>query len=234
MLPWLEKGQNVSLRLLTVRKQNCAASVRESKCTTHAQSGNAFEHGNDGEFSARISNRGPTSYHLRHRFTGDFFWELPGKNIEGAAKHIVGGWTVGGILEFRSGFTLPVSSSTTANPGARPDILVNHAAAINGNWGTNQLQYLDPTAFALPPTDEFGVNLRPGTLSRRALYGPGFGNLDFVLQKNIFMKERHRLQFRIDFYNMFDTVNFTRVNTNARSSGLGLLTRVRASAPRAS
>ncbi len=172
------------------------------------------------------ANRGPTSYHLRHRFTGDFFWELPGKNIEGAAKHIVSGWTVGGILEFRSGFTLPVSSSTTANPGARPDILVNHAAAINGNWGTSQLQYLDPTAFALPPTDEFGVNLRPGTLSRRALYGPGFGNLDFVLQKNIFMKERHRLQFRIDFYNMFDTVNFTGVNTNARSSGLGLLNRV--------
>ena len=172
------------------------------------------------------ANRGPTSYHLRHRFTGDFFWELPGKNIEGAAKHIVGGWTVGGIIEFRSGFTLPVSSSTTANPGARPDILVNHAAAINGNWGTNQLQYLDPTAFALPPTDEFGVNLRPGTLSRRALYGPGFGNLDFVLQKNIFMQERHRLQFRIDFYNMFNTVNFTGVNTNARSSGLGLLNRV--------
>ena len=140
-------------------------------------------------------------------------------------KHIAGGWTVGGILEFRSGFTLPVSS-TTANPGARPDILVSHAAAINNNWGTNQLSYLDPSAFALPPTDEFGVNLRPGTLSRRALYGPGFGNLDLVLQKNIYLKERQRLQFRIDFYNMFNTVNFTRVNTNARSSGLGLLNRV--------
>ena len=103
---------------------------------------------------------------------------------------------------------------------------MSHSAAINSNWGTNQLQYLDPSAFALPPTDEFGVNLRPGTLSRRALYGSGYGNLDFVLQKNIFVQEKHRLQFRIDFYNMFDTVNFTRVNTNARSSGLGLLTRV--------
>jgi hypothetical protein len=177
------------------------------------------------QFNMR-ANRGPTSYHLRHRFTNDFFWELPGKNLAGAAKHIAGGWTVGGIVEFRSGFTLPVSSSTTANPGARPDILVSHAAAINNNWGTNQLQYLDSSAFALPPTDEFGVNLRPGTLSRRALYGPGFGNLDLVLQKNIFFKERQRLQFRIDFYNLFDTVNFTRVNTNARSSGLGLLNRV--------
>ena len=172
------------------------------------------------------ANRGPTSYHLRHRFTGDFFWELPGKNMEGAAKHIAGGWTVGGIIEFRSGFTIPVSSSTGTNPGARPDILVNHAAAINNNWGTTQRQYLDPTAFALPPTDAFGVNLRPGNLSRRALYGPGFGNLDFVLQKNIFLQERHRLQFRIDFYNMFNTVNFTRVNQNARSGTFGLLNNV--------
>ena len=173
------------------------------------------------------ANRGPTSYHLRHRFTGDFFWELPGKNIEGAAKHIVGGWTVGGILEFRSGFTVPISSSTGTNPGARPDILASsHEAAINSNWGTSQRQYLDASAFALPPTDAFGVNLRPGTLSRRAIYGPGFGNLDFVLQKNIFLQERHRLQFRIDFYNMFDTVNFTRVNQNARSGTFGLLNNV--------
>ena len=172
------------------------------------------------------ANRGPTSYHLRHRFTGDFFWELPGKNLAGAAKHIAGGWTVGGILELRSGFTIPVSSSTTSNPGARPDILVSHEAAINGNWGTDQRQYLDPDAFALPPTDDKGINIRPGTLSRRALYGPGFGNIDFVLQKNISLKERQRLQFRIDFYNLFDTVNFNRVNQNARSGSFGLLNRV--------
>ena len=172
------------------------------------------------------NNRGPTSYHLRHRFTGDFFWELPGKNLQGAAKHLAGGWTVGGILELRSGFTIPVSSSTSANPGARPDILTTHAAAIMNGWGRNQRQYLDPSAFALPPTDENGVNIRPGTLSRRALYGPGFRNIDFVLQKNFHAGESQRLQLRIDFYNMFNTVNFTRVNQNARSGTFGLLNSV--------
>ena len=177
------------------------------------------------QFNMR-SNRGPTSYHLRHRFTTDFFWELPGKNLSGAAKHIAGGWTLGGIVEFRSGFTVPVSSSTGTNPGARPDILTTHEQAINGNWGPNQLQYLNPDAFALPPVDEKGVNIRPGTLSRRALYGPGFRNLDLVLQKNIYLTERQRMQFRIDFYNLFNTINFTRVNQNARSGTFGLLNRV--------
>lgn len=172
------------------------------------------------------SNRGPTSYHLRHRFTTDFFWELPGKNLDGAAKHIAGGWTLGGIVEARSGFTIPVSSSTGTNPGARPDILTTHAQAINGDWGPTQRQYLNRESFALPPVDEKGVNIRPGTLSRRALYGPGFRNLDIVVQKNIYVAEQQRIQFRIDFYNLFNTVNFTRVNQNARSGTFGLLNRV--------
>lgn len=177
------------------------------------------------QFNMR-NNRGPTSYHTRHRFTGDFFWELPGKNLEGAAKHIAGGWTVGGILELRSGFTIPVSSSTATNPGARPDILTTHEQAIMGNWSKTQRQYLDPTAFALPPVDDKGVNLRPGNLSRRALYGPGSRNIDFVLQKNLYPGETQRLSLRIDFYNLFNTVNWTRVNQNARSGTFGLLNRV--------
>ena len=177
------------------------------------------------QFNMR-SNRGPTGYHIRHRFTTDFFWELPGKNLEGAAKHLAGGWTVGGILELRSGFTIPVSSSTSTNPGARPDILTTHAQAIMSNWGPNQRQYLDRDAFALPPTDDKGVNIRPGTLSRRALYGPGLQNIDFVVQKNFRAGETQRLQLRIDFYNLFNTVNFVRVNQNARSGTFGLLNRV--------
>ena len=172
------------------------------------------------------ANRGPTSYHLRHRATADFFWELPGQDLEGAAKFIAGGWTLGGIIEARSGFTVPVSSSTGTNPGARPDILGSHESGMNSNWGTGQLQYLNKGQFALPPTDAYGVNIRPGNLSRRALYGPGFGNVDLVLQKNFYVAETQRLQLRIDFYNLTNAVNFTRVNQNARSGTFGLLNRV--------
>ena len=141
-------------------------------------------------------------------------------------KIIAGGWTLGGIIEARSGFTVPVSSSTGTNPGARPDILGSHESGINGNWGTGQKQYLNAGQFALPPTDSHGVNIRPGTLSRRALYGPGFGNIDIVLQKNFYVAETQRLQLRIDFYNLTNAVNFTRVNQNARSGSFGLLNRV--------
>ena len=93
-------------------------------------------------------------------------------------------------------------------------------------WGTTQRQYLDPNAFALPPVDDKGINIRPGTLSRRALYGPGLKNIDLVLQKNIYMNEVQRLQLRIDFYNMFNVVNWNNVNQNARSGTFGLLNRV--------
>ena len=178
---------------------------------------------NPQSLSDMSANRGPAHYHIRHRFTTDFFWELPGKNMQGAAKHIAGGWTVGGILELRTGNPLSISSSTSTNPGARPDILTTHEQAVMGNWGPNQRQYLVRDAFALPPTDDKGVNIRPGTVSRGAIYGPGLRNIDFVLQKNFYPGESQRLQLRIDFYNLFNAVNFTRVQTNARSGTFGLL-----------
>ena len=172
------------------------------------------------------ANRSPSNYHIRHRFTTDFFWELPGKNLQGAAKHIAGGWTVGGILELRTGNPIVVHSSTSTNPGARPDILTTHEQAVMSNWGPNQRQYLVRDAFALPPTDDKGVNIRPGTISKNALYGPGSKNIDFVLQKNIRAGESQRLQLRIDFYNLFNAVNFTSTQGNARSGTFGLLRRV--------
>lgn len=94
-----------------------------------------------------------------------------------------------------------------------------------GNWGQNQRQYLNRDAFALPPTDEKGVDI-PGNLSRRALCGPGFRNLYLSLRKSITPGEGQRLKLRIDFFNLFDVVNFTRVNQSARSGTFGRLNSV--------
>lgn len=181
---------------------------------------------NPQSLSDLSANRSPSNYHVRHRFTTDFFWELPGKNLQGAAKHIAGGWTVGGILELRTGNPIVVHSSTSTNPGARPDILTTHEQAVMSNWGPNQRQYLVRDAFALPPTDDKGVNIRPGTISKNALYGPGLKNIDFVVQKNFYPGETQRLQLRIDFYNLFNAINFTSIQGNARSGTFGLLRRV--------
>jgi len=87
---------------------------------------------------------------------------------------------------------------------------------------------LDPTAFAqVDRNPASGQSLRQGTLSRNALYGPGFAGLDASIQKNIFLNEKHRLQFRVELFNATNHTNFQRVQTNIRSGQFGRITRTR-------
>ena len=68
---------------------------------------------------------------------------------------------------------------------------------------------------------------RQGTLSRNAIYGPGFGVLDASIQKNIFLNEKHRLQFRVEFFNFTNHTNFGSVQRNIRSGQFGRITSTR-------
>ncbi len=47
-----------------------------------------------------------------------------------------------------------------------------------------------------------------GTLQRRLLSGPWFKNYDMAVQKAIKITERHHIDFRADFYNLFNIANF--------------------------
>ena len=67
-------------------------------------------------------------------------------------------------------------------------------------------QYFDPTAFALQPAGYLG------SAGRNILRGPGFANLDFSLVKDTslgFLGEGGKLEFRSEFFNILNRVNFT-------------------------
>ena len=174
-------------------------------------------------------NRAPTHYHIRHRFTTDFYYEIPVPgNARGAARHILGGWTLAGILEMRTGTPLRITQGGTQSPGQRPDILSSsHAAAILGGYdqadANGRYQYLDVNAFSLVPTDPHRIALRPGTLSRYAIYGPGLWNLDASLSKRIEVSETNRLTMRVDFFNALNNTTLGGIQTNAASGTFGRL-----------
>jgi hypothetical protein len=47
-----------------------------------------------------------------------------------------------------------------------------------------------------------------GTANRRFFHGPGINNFDFALLKNTLLTERLDLQFRAEFYNIFNHAQF--------------------------
>jgi hypothetical protein len=62
--------------------------------------------------------------------------------------------------------------------------------------------WLNPAAFALPAAGSFG------NLGRGAIRSPKIVNVDFSVNKNWTFGERYGLQFRAEFFNVFNHPNF--------------------------
>jgi hypothetical protein len=69
----------------------------------------------------------------------------------------------------------------------------------------DNLNYLNPAAFATPPPGTFG-NLRRGQVR-----GPGIVQLDLGIRRNIFYSEQTKIsgEFQIDVYNLLNRANFS-------------------------
>ncbi len=169
-------------------------------------------------------NHGPTSYHIRHRFISDFLYDvpIPYPADNAAAKGILGGWQLSGIFEAQTGQPLLITQSTSASPGGRPDFVgKSFDDAVLPNWdqprADGTYQYLNQAAFAQVPVSPVSkAMIRPGTLGRRSIYGPGMWNLDMAIAKNIDFGEGKRLQFRADFFNFLNHTVLSSVETNIR------------------
>ena len=66
-----------------------------------------------------------------------------------------------------------------------------------------------------------------GNTSRGLISGPAFNSTDFSIIKDFLFREPYKLQFRSEFFNAFNQVNFTSVTTTVTSGAFG---RVRAAA----
>jgi hypothetical protein len=144
---------------------------------------------------------------------------------------LTNGWQVNSLVTFTTGSPINIlAGSNVSGSGEnkdRVDLVGNPYANIPVLTNTLAVQYFNPAAFAKPAAGTFG------TLGRDALYGPGFGSVDFSLFKNIPIKERIHAQFRVEIFNLFNRTNWANPTTTFTSSSFGELTNTKnaASAP---
>lgn len=167
----------------------------------------------------------------RHRFVVSYTYELPfGRNkkflsdVSPGWDKVVGGWQVNGITQFQSGFPMnivinspPVGDPAGVGAGAlRPDCIgTPQTLNIRDNNGI----YLTADTFAVPAAVTFG------NCPRNIITGPGFNNWDFSVFKNFYFDERYRLQFRAEFFNLFNHAQFLNTGfTNIQQPAFGLVT----------
>jgi hypothetical protein len=150
--------------------------------------------------------RALSSFDSRHRLIVSFTYDLPFKFKEKALQAVLGNWQVGDIITQQSGQPFTVNIATDrANNGlgllgyGRPNLVGD--PNLPSDQRTVE-RWFNTDAFILQPAGTLG------TAGRNILTGPGTNLVDFSLLKNIVFNERHRLQFRAEFFNLFNHANF--------------------------
>ncbi|MBN8729798.1 MAG: TonB-dependent receptor [Acidobacteria bacterium] len=155
-------------------------------------------------------------------FTTSGLWELPvgrGKAFAPGSKiasAILGDWQVNGILTMQTGIPLAVRGANN-RAADRPDTIANPELPADQRTPD---RWFNTAAFVQPPLFTYGNTAR--TLPN--VRGPGMASVDFSIFKSFRFSERWKLQFRSEFFNLFNRVNFGLPNTNFTAGGFGVIT----------
>jgi hypothetical protein len=163
---------------------------------------------------------GPLDEMRRHRFVTSWVLEVPDVGTDNVvARAALNGWQLTGILQYQSGAPYTI---TTGNDISRDGIGGDRAKTTGVSMdppdGSNQTVWFNPAAFAPGDVGTFG------TVGRGAYFGPSTYYFDMGLSKNVRFSNDMGVQFRAEFFNIFNQVNFANPATGVNSAAFGRIT----------
>jgi carboxypeptidase family protein len=181
--------------------------------------------------------RGRSGFDVRHRFSLSYSYDLPfgkGKSLLGNSKLLTtlgAGWQTYGVITLQTGrpFTVALlpefdnSNTGISNLG----FLGNDRPNLTGQAKLDNPtpdRWFNTAAFAIPPFGSFGNS------GRNILDGPSYQNVNFSIVKNTSIREAATIQFRTEFFNLFNHPNFGLPDNFVGSPSFGRL--VSADSPR--
>jgi hypothetical protein len=169
-----------------------------------------------------------SNFDQRHRLTADVHYELPfgvGRKwlTEGGfLATVVGEWTVDLSTTIHSGspFTARVVNATTS-------VANGTSGSLRGDYSGATLELADPalleffntSAFSIPEAGEFG------TAARNSIIGPGGHVVNAVFSRDMRIGGTHSVGLQINANNLFNTIQWTSIDTDLDSLTFGQVTR---------
>jgi hypothetical protein len=166
-------------------------------------------------------DRGPSDFDIRHQFSAALTYNIPAPGLDGVGRALLKDWAVDTIFAGRS--AAPVNVTYLRNIGFgnysfRPDLVegvplyIDDPNAAGGRRFNNQV-----VTIAGNPRPQVGPFLAPvenrqGNLPRNFLRGFPVYQLDLAVRRDFRLKERLRLQFRTEAFNIFNHPNFADPN----------------------
>ena len=140
----------------------------------------------------------------------------------GAGSHILEGFSVSGSFTFASGLPLtPVytaaSTSVACGTGgtSRPNLSGQPLRLSNGRQWFNPAAFSDPASNPQYPCEIFG------NAPRNLITGPGTVQNNMALSKTMQLGETRSLEIRATMSNVFNTVQYSSIDTNVQSPTFG-------------
>jgi len=202
------------------------------------------------------TNRGRSDFNREQRFVVSGVYELPKFGGEsGFAKAVLNNWQIAGIAVFQTGLPFSVVDNpgnaviqrANFNRNFNGDVYTsgNTSERLNGYFNTAAFVRSCPIGTVIAGTlvacanNGIGTVNNPnfdpanpfGNTTRNVLTGPGQKNVDISFIKAIPFSERFRGEFRTEFFNVFNWVNYANPNNNISGANFGRIERA-ATGPR--
>jgi len=170
-------------------------------------------------------NYGPSYINRPHIFVGNIVYNVPGMTGQNAfVRTALGGWQISGILGYATGTSITTygvravnsngGAGTVPAPGGlngiggsqdnlRPNLVPGQGCravnpAVRNDW-------LNPNRYTMVG---YALGTPTGTAGVGDCLGPGLANTDMGVYKNFKAGERLTIQFRMDFFNLFNRAQF--------------------------
>jgi hypothetical protein len=178
------------------------------------------------------ANRGPSDFDRTHRFVTSYLWELPTPAFARKSmlkRWLMSDWQIAGIVTAMSGLPIDI---VDGGAGSFYGLGGGNNALVRPNWAAGATRqtaatnipsgyFFNPFAFVRPvvlsgqliPSSNGtaranGLGTDIGNVGRNVLRGPRQTNVDFSVIKRFRIHENKRLEFRAEFFNLFNHVNF--------------------------
>jgi hypothetical protein len=163
---------------------------------------------------------------LGQNFKLSSIWEIPVPQMRAPVGVLLKGWGMTTNLTWHGGFPFNlVSGKDNSLSGVgrdRPDFIgtdIHQAQLDSGRSHAEMIsQYFNAKLFVQNAVGTFG------NTGKNVLLGPRFFNADIAALKNTKLTERANLQFRAEFFNLFNNVNLKAPNSRLTSSSFGRIT----------
>jgi hypothetical protein len=194
---------------------------------------------------------GLNSQYRPHRVVINYSWDIPGKNLKGVAGALLGGWNLAGVTTIQSGQWMSVvdtrgggiygmagaiavvqSRAQMAAGQTYADIVTPGSVSERLGGASRDAGYLNRSAFAsiplaIAPDGSVTNGTTWGNSGVGVTEGPGQFNFDTTLAKNTRVGGIHEdatLQFRAEFFNLFNHAQFNNPANNLQLGNFGQIT----------